>query len=259
MRSKRKDYLIIGATAIIVVTVSILLFYPSLIGGFSKSYVDLVHKKDLTEESNIVLQTNEANILQKQNEFLTLEDQERMMSLQASELKMKINEDDFDLDIPSFLISIEQEALKNKLDLYIAFSQIKTSTGGMIPATSPIDGNTTVENDDTAVEDPNVIQVDPQNSPQNTQEDNREENEDSNDEPFSNEEIQNGSMTIEGFDSTIIPIEILGSYKNVRNYIKYLDGIGLIKPSSVVMSYDGDEKLVEAKIILNIFHEEVMR
>ena len=54
---------------------------------------------------------------------------------------------------------------------------------------------------------------------------------------------------------TVIPIQIKGSYHSVRSYIQYLDKIGMIAPSSVVLESEGKE--VKGKIILNVFHGEV--
>ena len=48
------------------------------------------------------------------------------------------------------------------------------------------------------------------------------------------------------------PIEVKGAFFKVRDYLKFLDELGLIEPSSVKMTTDGME--VTAEITLNIFH-----
>lgn len=72
---------------------------------------------------------------------------------------------------------------------------------------------------------------------------------------FSEERLQQGTINIPGIDVLVIPIVVDGSYYNVRNYIKYLDTIGMIEPSSLVIQSTG--KVVHAEIILNVFHGEV--
>ena len=58
--------------------------------------------------------------------------------------------------------------------------------------------------------------------------------------------------TIDSIDVTTIPIEVKGTFFKVRDYLKFLDELGLIEPSSVKMTTDGME--VTAEITLNIFH-----
>ena len=58
--------------------------------------------------------------------------------------------------------------------------------------------------------------------------------------------------TIDSIDVTTIPIEVKGTFFKVRDYLKFLDELGLIEPSSVKMTTDG--QVVTAEITLNIFH-----
>ena len=60
-----------------------------------------------------------------------------------------------------------------------------------------------------------------------------------------------------GLQTAVVPIEVSGGYKNIREYISYLDGLGLVRPYSVNMVSEG--KVVTANISLNIMYGEVKR
>lgn len=70
-------------------------------------------------------------------------------------------------------------------------------------------------------------------------------------------ELQQTTSTpnIEGINVNTIPLNISGTFFNVRSYIRYLDEVGMIEPSSVVIQSEG--RNVTASIIINIFHGEV--
>lgn len=240
MRSKKKDYASIGATIAILGITGTLLFYPQAVGNFDKSYVSLNEKKLTIESNNDLLQQNEVSIQDKQGQFIAREKEEKEVSKRAADLKGKINPEDFVLDVPSFLIDLEQEAYKNKVKFEIGFNQIKwgasanRGSGTAAPAQDP----------NVTPTQPNVKTGSAVQEPGSTQE-------------FDQEAINAAANVDDGFDRTVVPVLIVGGFHEVRNYIKYLDGLGLIDPTKVILN--SDEKVVTSQILLSIVHGEVLR
>lgn len=287
MDQKKKEYIFIFLTIIVVAVTIVLLFYPN--AGYPYSYVNLQEKRETAEANNEKLIDNEKSISSKRNELEQLEIKKNKIHSEASELKRNINEDDFIMRMPDFLISMEQEAYKNKITLNIAYGEIQTITSSSrgpgwqnyeqdrLNHEQKEDPNTREQQDGKPDENqPNLDgsnEVDGTNNEANENEQGRQNGQDSKSERdaeneqdskdeensesegFTKEEIQNGILYVEGLDVTVIPIQIKGSYHSVRSYIQYLDKIGMIAPSSVVLESEG--KKVKGKIILNVFHGEV--
>lgn len=287
MDQKKKEYIFIFLIIIVVAVTIVLLFYPN--AGYPYSYVNLQEKRETAEVNNEKLIDNERSISSKRNELEQLEIEKNKIHSEASELKRNINEDDFIMRMPDFLISMEQEAYKNKITLNIAYGEIQTITNssrgpggqnyeqdrhnheqeedpntreqqdGQPDENQPnLDGSNEVDGTNNEA---NENEQGSQNGQDSKGERDSEDEQDSKDEEnseseeFTKEEIQNGILYVEGLDVTVIPIQIKGSYHSVRSYIQYLDKIGMIAPSSVVLESEG--KKVKGKIILNVFHGEV--
>lgn len=279
MKSKRKDYILIFMTFLVVALSVVLFFYPSLI-NYPYSYNNLVEKKGIVEEKNANLTKNEVTIKNKRNELEVVTTEKEEIYLEAAMLRRNINEEDFKLRMPSFLISMEQQAYKEKIKLNIDYAAIQTiSNGSNAGNNAPDVFNNDDRKNNSGVPKPkgteetadkkDLDKLDRATNPKDNikieevaenQEKDKSEQKDNdkntNEMKFSQEEIANGAIVIEGIDVTVIPISIEGSYHNVRSYLKYLDEIGMIEPSSVILNSEG--KLVKGKVILNIFHGEVL-
>lgn len=291
MDQKKKEYIFIFLIIIVVAVTIALLFYPN--AGYPYSYVNLQEKQETAEANNDKLIDNEKSISSKRNELEHLEIEKNKIHSEASELKRNINEDDFIMRMPDFLISMEQEAYKNKITLNIAYGEIQTITSssrgpggqnyeqdrrnreqdyesqegpntreqqdGQLDENQPnldepneVDG---IDNEANENEQGRQNRQDSEGERDSEKEQDSKDEENSENEGFTEEEIQNGILHIEGLDVTVIPIQIKGSYHSVRSYIQYLDKIGMIAPSSVVLESEG--KKVKGKVILNVFHGEV--
>lgn len=259
IKSKEFGYALL--ILLLIILAGVLLFFPDLIENkYPYSYQALATKKQQVETNNSTLYQNEGRISSSIDSLEDIKSKEVISEAQALEVRKGIKESDFELKVSSILISLEQRAYENNVDLNIAYSLIKhTSGSGEINdyeapietpnEEAPVDG--TVETPTEEVKDKDVVvEVKP------TEEVKDENVKDDKTEPiFSEDRINAGAVYIEGIDVAVIPIVVEGSYYNLRNYIKYLDQIGMIEPSSITLT--SNEKIVTATIILNVFHGEV--
>lgn len=254
MKRFKKEY---RALFLIVVTIAIavtLFFFPDSI-NYPYSYTALANKKEEIESGNLTLRQNEVGILEKSNELAQEKERAKEKNKEYLELKRSIREEDFVFDMPSLLITLEQEANNNKVSLNIDYNAIRTS-GEKTEDDSSVDTNSEDEEDregENRKEDDSKEQEDTEDS---TSEDNdsKDNDEKPEDNEVDNEEEQEVAQ-VAGLDVTTIPITIEGTYSNVRNFIKYLDELGMIEPSSVTLT--SEEKKVKGEIVLNVFHGEV--
>lgn len=255
--------------ALTIITSAIIFLYPNLV-DYPYSYNNLVEKQEQIENKNYDLNQNESILLGKVNEFERLEEEREMVYDEAFNLKRNIREEDFIMDMPAFLISMEQQAKSDKVKLIIDYNSIVTTSGSTTPSIEMSDGQ---HNSEGHPNDPNNEQEQLESDEQEEDERDNENNNDSedngensNDKDSDSEEenleadimeVTSGQVTIEGLDVTTIPIRLEGSYSNIRDYLKYLDRIGMIEPSSINLT--SEEKLVKGTVILNVFHGEVVQ
>jgi len=241
---KTQNKLIFQILAIIIITASfiILFFFPDLIENkYPYSYINIQDKKAEIETLNGDLTANEITIMDSMSRLDNLEKEKQEKEEKMFEIKKKINQSDFELDIPSILISLEQNANQNEVDLTIGYNLISHSG-------EPMPGGT----EDPTLEDPNLEQPNENVSVEEQEEDS--ENSNPENEVFDMENSPQAEQ-IPGISITTIPISISGSYSNVRKYIKYLDEVGMIEPSSVKLSSEG--RTLKGQVTLNVFHGEV--
>ena len=288
MRGLRSKQILqfLAILTIIIVSV-VLLFLPNLIEDrYPYSYPRVNEGKENVESLNRELSSNESII---ENNIITLaetEVEEKEVAEKEFNVRKGIIEEDFELHIPSILIKLEQKAIENNLDLVIDYNSMTTSgasgysdylteeeyqgfdesergnlnehfdeddlsdednfSGGQVFAqeTEEQDGISITENVDENNNDDETIEQ------ENSESNDRQENPD--------DEFERHKYTIpaiEGIDVTTIPLGISGSFYNVRNYIRFLDEVGMIEPSSVIITSEG--RNVSASIVINIFHGEV--
>lgn len=264
IKSKEFGYALL--ILLLIILAGVLLFFPDLIENrYPYSYQALATKKQQVETNNSTLYQNEGRISSSIDSLEDIKSKEVISEAQALEVRKGIKESDFELKVSSILISLEQRAYENNVDLNIAYSLIKHTSGSgeindyeapletpneeVLDGETPVDGE--VETPTEEVKDKDVVvEVKP------TEEVKDENVKDEKTEPiFSEDRINAGAVYIEGIDVAVIPIVVEGSYYNLRNYIKYLDQIGMIEPSSIILT--SNEKIVTATIILNVFHGEV--
>ena len=232
MNIEKKD---IAYVILIILTVAIsvvIFFYPSLI-DYPYSYNNLVEKQEEIEDKNYTLNQNEGTILSKIDELERTEEDRKRVHAEAVDLKRNIREEDFKLDMPAFLISMEQQANKDNVKLIIDYNSITTS------------GTTS------------GTEVDSGQTDSDPRDEERQDDEEYEERPDPRDEMMDGRGQPQELDVTTIPIKIEGSYHNIRSYLKYLDEIGMIEPSSIQLN--SEEKLVKGEVVLEIFHGEVIQ
>lgn len=243
---KNKQVWQILAIIVIMAVAIILLFVPELIDHkYPYSYDKIKKQNDKIVSINSNLISNESNI---QNSIYSLEAIELELETvdeDVFQIRKGIRESDFEMHIPSILISLEQAALKNNLKLTIDYNSMTTTTNQAVPVLPPTNDSPTKQEPGEDKDDKNVTVT----------EEDKDEDDVAPSQPAPKANPSTAIPEIEGIDVTTIPIQVSGSYYNVRNYIRYLDEVGMIEPSSVVLTSEG--RKVSSSVVLNVFHGEV--
>lgn len=282
--SKQKVYML---SLILVVLFSLVLFFFPETIKYPYSYSAIQDKKVLVSDGNNNLNSKEKEIEKYASQRESLEKSKLEEKKEALTLKKNIKSSDFKLDIPSLLISLEQKSYDNNIELKIHYDKIAAISAEQGPAQESQPQTEQGQNQETQsgpqnkegtqseqgqpqskegtqsqteqnqAENQQTVAGKPvENNSQNTQEqENTEENKASED-PFDSANLQNSALKIDGLNTTIVPITIKGNFSEVRDYIKYLDELGMIEPSTVSIKSTG--KKVTAKVVLNVFHGEVL-
>lgn len=298
----------IVAIIVIVVLSSVILFIPNPIGQkYPWTYQNIQDKKKELISVSETLSDNERKIQSLKQNLQDLKKREKDSAEDVSQLKKGMKDYDLQIDIPSFLITLEQKAYETGVDLLIGYNSLITTKGSSStqdptldengsPAESSTEGGVVDEKGEQGTPQENKasekttegIEVNEsttkENSTSETTTKGTEVNEsttkengtsetttkgtEANDSTANTEDSKDGENkeedkgpkidnnvkipTIDSIDVTTIPIEVKGTFFKVRDYLKFLDELGLIEPSSVKMTTDGME--VTAEITLNIFH-----
>ena len=275
----KNNFILQTIAVIVIISVSIVVFFfPDTINNDKFSYENIVNKKDEVDSLTNMIISNESVIEEAIQRLHSTEKRAREVEKEANLVRQGVNDDYFVLDIPSLLIELEQNAYKNNVELKIRYNSIVSTLNRMNegdtlegeeytedfgePADEDIyeDFN---ENEDSHEEDLSSVggSLEEQEDEDVTLEkQNIDEEQDVNEEQDDDdeEEISLASLNlpdIEGISITVIPINISGKYSDVRNYIKYLDQVGMIEPYSVKLRSDGNS--ISGSVILSVFHEEV--
>lgn len=242
---------IVAIIAIIVASV-ILLFVPQAIDNkYPYTYQNIQDKKDNVNSLNQALLSNEGTIQTSIQRLEEIEKEDEIIKEEVFKIRKGIKETDFELHIPSVLIALEQNAIKNNVEIAIDYNSMQgTANGGEIRQPAPSNENE-VSEDVTITEEETTGET--ETGEEQEGEDKSEQENKSTPAPMP---TPNSSIPeIPGINVNTIPIQISGSYANVRNYIRYLDEVGMIEPSSVVLMSEG--RKVSGSVMLNIFHGEV--
>ena len=293
MRGLRSKQILqfLAILTIIIVSV-VLLFLPNLIEDrYPYSYPRVNEGKENVESLNRELSSNESMI--ENNIIILAETEVKDKEVAEKEFNVRkgIVEEDFELHIPSILIKLEQKAIDNNLDLVIDYNSMTTDTdsgsseylteehyqafdeserenpnehfdeedfsdegnfsGGQVFAQELEE-----ENGISITENIDKYEFDKYNNDDETTKQESSEHNDKQENPDGEFDRHKQTLpAIEGINVTTIPLSVSGSFYNVRNYIRFLDEVGMIEPSSVIITSEG--RNVSASIVINIFHGEV--
>lgn len=242
---------IVAIIAIIVASV-ILLFVPQAIDNkYPYTYQNIQDKKDNVNSLNQALLSNEGTIQTSIQRLEEIEKEDEIIKEEVFKIRKGIKETDFELHIPSVLIALEQNAIKNNVEIVIGYNSMQeTADDGGTSQPAPSNENE-VSEDVTITEEENTEATETGEEQEGEDKSEQENKPTPTPMPTPNSSIPE----IPGINVNTIPIQISGSYANVRNYIRYLDEVGMIEPSSVVLMSEG--RKVSGSVMLNIFHGEV--
>ena len=268
----------IVAIIVIVVLSSVILFIPNPIGQkYPWTYQNIQDKKKELISVSETLSDKERKIQSLKQNLQDLKKREKDSAEDVSQLKKGMKDSDLQIDIPSFLITLEQKAYETGVDLLIGYNSLITTKGSSSTQDPTLDENSaTAESSTEGTPQENKasekttegIEVNESNTKENGTSETTTKGTEANDSTAKTEDSKDGENkeedkgpkidnnvkipTIDSIDVTTIPIEVKGTFFKVRDYLKFLDELGLIEPSSVKMTTDGME--VTAEITLNIFH-----
>lgn len=278
----------IVAIIVIVVLSSVILFIPNPIGQkYPWTYQNIQDKKKELISVSETLSDNERKIQSLKQNLQDLKKREKDSAEDVSQLKKGMKDSDLQIDIPSFLITLEQKAYETGVDLLIGYNSLITTKGSSstqdptldengAPAESSTEGGVVDEKSEQGTPQENKasekttegIEVNESTTKENGTSETTTKGTEVNESTAKTEDSKDGENkeedkgpkidnnvkipTIDSIDVTTIPIEVKGTFFKVRDYLKFLDELGLIEPSSVKMTTDGME--VTAEITLNIFH-----
>ena len=278
----------IVAIIVIVVLSSVILFIPNPIGQkYPWTYQNIQDKKKELISVSETLSDNERKIQSLKQNLQDLKKREKDSAEDVSQLKKGMKDSDLQIDIPSFLITLEQKAYETGVDLLIGYNSLITTKGSSstqdptldengAPAESSTEGGVVDEKSEQGTPQENKasekttegIEVNESTTKENGDSEKTTKETEVNESTTKTEDSKDGENkeedkgpkidnnvkipTIDSIDVTTIPIEVKGTFFKVRDYLKFLDELGLIEPSSVKMTTDG--QVVTAEITLNIFH-----
>lgn len=261
-----------------LILTTITMFYPEKL-NYKFSLKEIENKVVMANELENEVKRNEPVIEEKLLELYSLEDLSARIERKAETLKQGIKKEDLSIHMPSILISLEQNAKKNKVDLIIEYEAIETymsnqqnieeETSGIEEKINDEEKDKTDSSDDENIEENIEIKKEKDKSEKNETKldsqkreneevtiERKENNKDTNDvHEIDKAIVKNLIPNIEGINITTVPVKIKGKYSNVREFIRYLDTIDYLEPSFVDLSSNGEE--VIGAILIHVFHGEV--
>lgn len=262
----KNDLYAFFSSVILLLTIAMLMF-PELI-PYENSIENLSYKKDQIKNLENAINSNES-LLSSLNEQVKSKDNELVKSNEkVAEVKKQIGDTVFKLDVPSMLITLENVARENDIDIIIDYSQFKENifaeaTTPEIEATNP-DANTGEGIDgQPPVEEPNQDNINnTNNSQEQSQPINPQESENSQEElthiiyPDENKIDPIGEITNVGNGVNIasIPVYLTGDFVKVREFARILDNIDFFDPVHIHINSEGET--VSASFLLYIYYRE---
>lgn len=252
---------------LIIVGIFLSIFYPEKI-KYEYSIKYTKEKKEEIEKIKNELIKNEKTIESKIDKLHAAEFDAKKAEKEAASAKDSIDKEKLKIHIPSILISLEQNAIKRNVKLLIEYNQIETFSDENVNVVQKFDKDQnkdkTTKKENNIEDKKNVdIEIKEKDKEKNdevkVEDEDKNKNGDGTEEIDKNKEIFNKNVgvnkvtIIPGIYTTMIPIEIFGSYDDVRDYFKYIDSIDFLEPSIINLFSKGDE--IEGYAILQVFHE----
>ena len=282
LKLSRRDKRALQVLAIVLILTGtiITMFYPERI-NYNYSLKGIKDKQSNIKDLKNQLSSNKSIIEEKTADLDMTQKLANESQKKANLIRRNMKKESLTMHIPSLLITLEQNAIKNKIDLHIKYNEIKTYSD----ENTEINKDNKANNEDEDVEknkdkqvdkDKNVKYEEAEDEAQTIEENKitktendeeikiEEEEEGENEKEVvidetskRNEEKQKTSKipSIEGISVTLVPISIEGSYKNMREYLRFLDKIDFLEPNNIYMISDGDS--IKGNVIIYIFHKEV--
>lgn len=268
----KNDLYAFFSSVILLLTIAMLMF-PELI-PYENSIENLSYKKDQIKNLENAINSNES-LLSSLNEQVKSKDNELVKSNEkVAEVKKQIGDTVFKLDVPSMLITLENVARENDIDIVIDYAQFKenifaeATTPGLneIPQNDPTKRPLQNETNPSEVNpevNPNENDINnPNNSQEQSQPINSQENENSQEDlthiiyPDENKidpigEIKNVGN---GVNIASIPVYLTGDFVKVRDFARILDNIDFFDPVYIHINSEGET--VSASFLLYIYYRE---
>ena len=261
-----KVFGIIAVVTLMVVT----MFYPEYIRN-PYSIKEIENKQEEVSNLNNTIMSNESII---SNGSMNLEQlREDVSSLETEYKRMEsgLVDTEFKLHIPSILVTLEQTAKNNELEIMIDYENINQYGGSSDDMEEELHDEFDHDDDSGLTED--YTEDDLTDSSEelgqggdelSDEEQIDNESAEAKDEINSGlseehseiieEAIQRNIPYIEGVNVTTVKIQINGSYENIRNFIFAIDEIDFIENNVIDLLSYGES--MSAVIVLNIFHTE---
>lgn len=272
---------IIVVLALMVVT----MFYPELVRN-PYSIKNIKNKQDEVITLNNQMISNESRMSTESVTLDQLRNETSSLESEYNRLQTGLSDIEFELHIPSILVTLEQQAKENNLEITIDYENIKTFNGmnesmpdqmeeeyeykdqqneGLSDEVEQDELNETEElgrggeeliEEEQSIEESEEMDSDevPDN-PLDEQTTSLTENGLSTEHEEISEDIISTSIPIiHGVQVTTVKVNLNGSYENIRDYLSAIDEIDFIEHNIIDLLSYGDS--VSAVTILNVFHTE---
>lgn len=271
MTDKNKKALQILSLLTIIALTVINVFYNEPLITDKFSIVGIQQKNETLSTLNLKVKQTEKDIETNIDDLDKINQENINIRKRVEELKSQINTEDLVLHIPSILITLEQNANKNNVELIFEYNKIKTTNSestSVVPTEQPTEQTTsesttdkidveTTQEDKENNKDIKIEPKEPVEPVEPTQPIEVEPVEPTTESANNIDTILNSVKIpeIEDINVTTIPLTIKGEYSNVREFIKFLDTISYLEPSYINLKSDGST--IEGIILINVFHGEV--
>jgi hypothetical protein len=248
--------LIVGFTVINI-------FSPETINA-DLSITNLESKRQEMHSLNTSIEKNNQNISKTKIDLNKSQQDIKISDEKLNQALKKVNTQNLTLDIPSVLISLEQNAILNGVDLKIDYSSIKYSnkkntnvehappTSKEVKDSSATNKTTSESNTQIRSSYGSALSEPEFSSNSSTQNSPVVEN----NLPATNEtdKVLSGySMpNITGINVMVIPTQLTGGYDNIKSYLTYIEKIDYMAPGYINLESTGEK--VNGTVIFNVYY-----
>lgn len=204
-------------------------------------------------DSQSVVDNFKAELEGKKSELKTVTEQYNAEKIKTDKTTRRITVQDLKLDLASLIIRLEENARLNNLTFLIDYNGTEQSSisKAETEATEEVDenGNAIEKVKDRG----NKVNEEIQEAKGEEKEEKPEETNlfDENGKALENIKEQAELDEIDGLETVKVPITVTGSYYQIRNFMKFIETIDYITPSTVMLQSQGGT--TKAVIILQVF------